>query len=300
MTTTSQAGRVYGPRSSLNLQDSNRSKSEKVMYRLTLVALAFFLVLPASAAHAQLPEIVQQFCTDAGQATDDFLGELSNAAREVKDCFGDFDDCTSGRGESGCLGDFRRCSERANTDQDQACSDFQREFRDAFDDGLGVARQQGLGDDYLTDDTVQGKVDIAQSFGGLCGAPPDEPPAPGPDTVCETALCSDNGSPARAEECGSAVDACKEYSGEDLETCVSLGLFICRGGVLPEDPPPAPPAPDDPPSPELDLCDTNLCALSETQAQICREFFFSCALDPSSTIDDGCVGAALLFCKGGL
>ncbi len=294
MTTTSQALRVNGPRSSVNLQASNRSNSEKVMYRLTFVALAFFLFLPASAAHAQLPGIIQEFCTDAGQATDDFLGELGNAARELRDCFDDFDDCTSGRGESGCLGNFRRCSERARKDKEQACSEFQREFRDAFNDASSDARQQGLEDEFQDSPTVQEKVDIAQSFGGLCGDPPEEPPAPEPDTVCETALCANNGSPVRAEECGSAVDACKDFAGEDLETCVSLGLFICRGAVLPEDPPPAP---EEPPTDDPDVGDRNLCALSETQAQTCRRFFFSCiAASPS---DDECVGAALLFCNGG-
>ena len=294
MTTTSQALRVDGPRSSLNLQASNRSNSEKVMYRLTFVALAFFLFLPASAAHAQLPGIIQEFCTDAGQATDDFLGERGNAARELRDCFDDFDDCTSGRGESGCLGNFRRCSERARKDKEQACSDFQREFRDAFDDASSDARQQGLEDEFQDSPTVQEKVDIAQGFGGLCGDPPDEPPAPEPDTVCETALCSNNGSPVRAGECGSAVDACKDFAGEDLETCVSLGLFICRGAVLPEDPPPPP---EEPPTDDPNLCNRELCALSETQAQTCRDFFFACiAASPS---DDECVGAALLFCNGG-
>ncbi len=244
---------------------------------------------------AALPGIIQEFCTDAGQATEDFLVELDNAGKELKDCFDDFEQCTRGIGtELGCLGDFRRCSERANKDKERACSDFQREFRDAFDDASSDAREQGLEDEFQDSPIVQEKVDIAQSFGALCGAPPDESPAPEPDTVCETALCADNGSPVRAGECGSAVDACRDYAGEDLETCVSVGLFICRGAVLPEDPPPAP---EEPPTDGPNLCNRDLCGLSATREQECRDFMFACL--PQSLSGEECVGAALLFCSGG-
>jgi hypothetical protein len=48
MTTTSEALRVNGPRSSVNLKASNRSNSEKVMYKLTLFAPLFSLSLPVT------------------------------------------------------------------------------------------------------------------------------------------------------------------------------------------------------------------------------------------------------------
>lgn len=267
------------------------------MYRLTFVALAFFVFLPASTAHAQLDEIIHDFCISAATVTDDFLGDFGRAANELQDCFDDFGDCQGigvDVGESNCLGNFRRCTERADRKAERACSDFQKDFRGAFDVALASAVQAGVGDDFLNSPIVQEKVGVAQKFGGLCGSPPDEPPALDPDNVCETALCSDNGSPVRAEECSSAVEECRGYPGEDLETCVSLGLFICRGAVLAEDPPAAP---EDPPTEEPNVCNQGLCALSEVQAQTCREFFFSCL--NSTVVIDQCLGASLLFCQGG-
>jgi hypothetical protein len=237
----------------------------------------------------ELHDIIEEFCADAEQATDDFVVRTENAASELQDCFDDRDDCTSG---SGCLGDFRRCAERANRFEEQACSEFQREVRGAHNDAAVAAAQVAREADFLDNPAVRRKVDIAQTFGSLCGGPSDEPPAPDPNTVCETALCSNNGSPVRAGECGSAVDACKGYAGEDLETCVSLGLFICRGAVLPEE---AQESPTEPPSSDPSVCNQKLCELNPKRAQKCRVFFAACIA--SSPRDDECLGAAKLYCN---
>ncbi len=82
------------------------------------------------------------------------------------------------------------------------------------------------------------------------------------------------------------------YAGENLETCVSLGLFICQGAVLPEEPQNPP---DDPPSDDPSACNQKLCSLSPNRAQECRVFFAACVAN--TVRDDECLGAALAYCN---
>lgn len=272
------------------------------MYRLTHIALAFVLFLPASAAHAQLLDIIDEFCADVGIITDDFVDEIGTARSVLQVCFADYIDCQGPAldlGSSECIGDFRRCSERANRKAEASCSDFQNDYRREFDESLTDAVEAGVEDGFLNSPTVQSKTHTARRLGGLCGIPVNELPAPDADTVCLTALCADDSSPLRAEDCGVAVEACRGYSGEALETCVSLGLHICRGGGLAENPPPPPPDPEDPPTEIPNVCELALCALSPHRADECREFYFNCSgWSQTPQEDELCLGASLLYCTG--
>ena len=279
-------------------QLSKNSNLEKAMYRLTFAALVFLLFLPAPAAFAlNIGDAKGAFAVDTGELLDDATSKLSEAQEDLQQCSVTYEMCQSDVPK--CIGQFRKCGGKANRTADRLCSGFLRKFQMAYKDASGSLSRadRSLFDD---DPDVKTKVDIARAFASGCAGSEDEPPAPTLDSfaeayVCDTALCSDNGSPVLQGECISAVDACQDYAGEELETCVSMGLFVCRGAVLAEETPDSPPPPDDPPGDGEHACNQNLCALSPGRSQQCRKFFAAClATQPQ---DDDCRGAALLYCK---
>jgi hypothetical protein len=279
-------------------QPSERSNLEKAMYRLTFAALVFLVFVPVSAAFAfDVDDAKDVFAVDVGELVDDATSKLAEAKEDLQQCSVTYEMCRSDVPR--CLGRFSRCGGKANKTADRICSGFLRNFQKAYKD---TNRHLSRADRRLFDDDpdVKAKVDIARAFASGCAGSEDEPPAPTLDSfaeayVCDTALCSDNGSPVLQGECISAVDACQDYAGEDLETCVSLGLFLCRGAVLAEETPDSPPPPDDPPGDGEHACNQNLCSLDSGRSQRCREFFAACLVDHPA--EDECLGASLLYCK---
>lgn len=234
----------------------------------------------------EVQEIIQQFCDDVGMDTDDFVDDVDQAKIDLQACFDDLGDCQGSvdSGPSPCLGNFRRCTERANTDKEQACSDFQNDVRGAFDEALADASQQGLADEFLNSPTVQEKISTAQEFGGVCGSPPDEPPAPNAETVCGASFCATD--VARANSCDLFLKNCPDVA--TAEYCVAGGLAICRG---------IPPLPDEGPPEDSPVCDDELCFLSEARAQECRTDLTNCLNAAFEFNEDECLAAAFLFCR---
>lgn len=268
---------------------------EETMYRLIFAALVFLLFVPVSAAFAfDVGDARDAFAVDVGELVDDATSKLGEAKEDLQQCSVTYEMCRSDVPK--CLRKFTRCGKKANKTADGICTGFLKKFRKTYKDASGSLSKadRPLFDD---DPEVKAKVDIARAFASGCAGSEDEPPAPTLDSfaeayVCDTALCSNNGSPVLQGECISAVDACQDYAGEELETCVSLGLFVCRGAVLAEEPPPAP---DDSPSDGADACSEKLCALSPNRAQECRVFFAACVAN--TVRDDECLGAALAYCN---
>lgn len=297
------------------------------MYRLIFAALVFSLFVPVSAAFAfDVGDAKGAFTVDVGELVEDATSKLAEAKEDLQQCSVTYEMCLSDVPR--CLNKFTHCGGKANKTADRICSRFLRKFGKAY---KGASRSLSKADRRLFDDDpeVKAKVDIARAFASGCAGSEDEPPAPTLDSfaeayVCDTALCSDNGSPVLQGECISAVDACQDYAGEELETCVSLGLFICRGAVLAEEPPAAPsPTPTATPEPSVTAtptqtggptgtptatptptfspgdgehaCNQNMCALSPARAKRCRAFFFACI--DSHPAEDECLGGALLYCK---
>jgi len=269
------------------------------MYRLIFAALVFLLFVPVSAAFAfDVGDAKGAFAADVGELIDDATSKLSEAQEDLQQCSVTYEMCQSDVPK--CIGEFTSCGGKANRTADRICTRFLTKFRKAYKHASGSLSRadRPLFDD---DPEVKAKVDIARAFASGCAGSEDAPPAPTLDSfaegyVCDTALCSDNGSPVLQGECISAVDACQDYAGEELETCVSLGLFVCRGAVLAEEPQEPPPPPDDPPSDDPNVCNQKLCSLSPGRAQECRVFFAAC-LDNNPAREDDCLGAALAYCN---
>jgi hypothetical protein len=299
------------------------------MYRLIFAALVFLLFVPVSAAFAfDVGDAKDAFAVDVGELVDDATSKLAEAKEDLQQCSVTYEMCL--RDVPRCLGTFTRCGGKANKTADRICSGFLKKFRKAYKDASGSLSKA---DRRLFDDdpNVKAKVDIARAFASGCAGSEDAPDAPSLDPfakayVCDTALCSNNGSPVLQGECVSAVEACQDYAGEELETCVSLGLFICRGAVLPEEPPAEPsatptatptgeptgiptatptgeptgtptptPTPTITPGDDQNVCNQKLCALSPNRAKKCRVFFAACV--DNTVRDDECLGAALAYCN---
>jgi len=292
------------------------------MYRLIFAALVFSLFAPVPAAFAfDVGDAKGAFAVDVGELVDDATSKLAEAKEDLQQCSVTYEMCL--RDVPRCLGKFTHCGGKANRTADRICNGFLKKFRKAY---KGASRSLSKADRRLFDDDpeVKAKVDIARAFASGCAGSEDAPDSPSLDPfakayVCDTALCSNNGSPVLQGECVSAVEACQKYAGEELETCVSLGLFICRGAVLPEvtpEPPAEPsatptatptptggptgiptptPTPTVTPGDDKDVCNQNLCALSPNRAQECRVFFAAC-VDNHPAADE-CLGAALAYCN---
>jgi hypothetical protein len=295
------------------------------MYRLIFAALVFLLFVPVSAAFAfDVGDAKGAFAVDVGELVDDVTSKLGEAKEELQQCSVTYEMCKSDVPR--CLVKFTHCGGKANKTADRICSGFLKKFRNAY---KGASGSLSKADRRLFDDDpeVKAKVDIARAFASGCAGSEDAPDAPSLDPfakayVCDTALCSNNGSPVLQGECVSAVEACQDYAGEELETCVSLGLFICRGAVLPEETPESPdpepsatptvtpaatptggptgiptptPTPTVTPGDDQNVCNQKLCALSPNRAQKCRVFFAACV--DNTARDDECLGAALAYCN---
>ena len=142
--------------------------------KLTVVGLLFFLSLFASAAHGQLLGIIAEFCEDVEVLTEEAIDELDASNRDLDECLREYGRCLD-RADNGlevvdCIGDVRRCTERANEAGQEACKEFLREFRNAYRDASREADREDIEDEFQNSSIVQEKVDDAGLFAGVCSA----------------------------------------------------------------------------------------------------------------------------------
>ena len=127
------------------------------MYRVTLV-VALLFVLPAflpGPAYAQVDDIIDEFCQETEQNIDDSFDELQEARLDIEECADEFEDCLTGvfvNDPADCTRQYVRCVDRGFRDQEQACTEFARGFRDGLGDALRRARRQGVQHDELAHD----------------------------------------------------------------------------------------------------------------------------------------------------
>lgn len=93
--------------------------------------LAFFV---SGAAHAQVGEIIEDYCAEVAQNVNNTQKELADASEDLEECGTDLDGCFSGQGlfdepPAACIQDYARCTKRGKKDQKQACSSFLNEFK---------------------------------------------------------------------------------------------------------------------------------------------------------------------------
>jgi hypothetical protein len=114
----------------------------------TVCLLAFF----ASSAHAQLAEIIVDYCEEVLQASDEGADELADAIKDLEDCYDEYDDCLSGVFSSNpveCIRDYRRCLANGVQDKEQACNEFLREFSADTRRAESQADRQDVEDEFL-------------------------------------------------------------------------------------------------------------------------------------------------------
>jgi hypothetical protein len=100
-----------------------------ILITSTVCLLAFF----SSSAHAQLSEIIVDYCEEVLQASGEAADELAEATSDLEDCYDEYDDCLGGlinKDPVKCISDYTRCLSNGEKDQNQACGRFLREFKD--------------------------------------------------------------------------------------------------------------------------------------------------------------------------
>ena len=142
---------------------------------LTIPALICLLAvsLPGS-ADAQAFGIIQEYCNETQRLIDDAIEDLGRNADDQIECFDDLDSCLDRaddvRESADCISRFSRCSSSAIRDQEQACNDFLRGFRDAYRDASRRADREDVDDEFLNSAQQQQCTDDALDVSRLCAS----------------------------------------------------------------------------------------------------------------------------------
>jgi hypothetical protein len=147
---------------------------EEVMYKAILVTILF--VLPGS-AHAELLGIIDEYCTELAQATEEAVRELGNASRDLGECVDEFDDCLGGLFDKDpvkCIRDYGQCIQFGNNDLNHTCTEFLHEFRRETKQAERKADREDVEDEFLlwiqsehSDVCLAPAVDVAVLCAGI-------------------------------------------------------------------------------------------------------------------------------------
>jgi hypothetical protein len=108
--------------------------------------------LLSGAAHADLEEIIEDYCEEVGQNVTNTLNELEDASGDLEECSEGLDDCLSGifqADPASCINDYRGCITFGENDQRQACNEFLVEFRNDTRRAKKRADRQNVEDEFL-------------------------------------------------------------------------------------------------------------------------------------------------------
>ena len=121
------------------------------LFNGALAALALTVFLPAS-AHAQLAEVIADYCEEVLQNSDSTLFKLEDATSDLLDCADDYNDCGTGLFDDDpvdCISDYRQCISRGNREQDQACNTFLTDLRSDTRSAERQADRARVEDEFL-------------------------------------------------------------------------------------------------------------------------------------------------------
>ena len=129
--------------------------------------LAVFVCGPA---YAQEEEIIAEYLAEFQENSSEALGELDDVSGDLRECYRELDDCSSGRSQGlvECLGDFIPCVSRESRDKDRACTSFLREFKRDYRGASRDARREGVEEDFQDSEAVRGTVAVALGISSLC------------------------------------------------------------------------------------------------------------------------------------
>ena len=148
--------------------------------RLLIIAMSVCLLavfLPGS-AYAQAFGIIEEYCNETQMLIDDALDDLGRNADDQIECFDDLDSCLNRadntRESADCVSRFSRCSSSAIRDEEQACNEFLRGFRDAYRDASRQADRRDVEDEFLNSARQQQCTDDALNVARLCASLSDD------------------------------------------------------------------------------------------------------------------------------
>jgi hypothetical protein len=143
-------------------------KTQKLLVIVASVCLMAFLI--SGSAYAQARPIIANYLAEFQENSGETLRDLDEVSDDLRECYRDFDDCSSGRSQGlvQCLGDFVPCVSRESRDKDQTCTSFLREFRGDYRRASRDARRAGVEENFQNNAAVQGTVAVALGISSLC------------------------------------------------------------------------------------------------------------------------------------
>jgi hypothetical protein len=145
-------------------------KTQKLFLIVASVcAMAF---LGSGSASAQENQIIAEYLAEYDENATETLGDLSDIAGDLRQCFDRFEDCSDRFGSNDslaeCLSDFIPCASREANDKRRTCTRFLREFRGDYNRALRDARRADVAQEFETSDAVLSTVAAAEGIASMC------------------------------------------------------------------------------------------------------------------------------------